>query len=251
MREEASMRYTQGRAEGDRPYQPSRQTLHQGRRRESASRRIGGEDIVCRQRRQLATFSILALCWSSMIMIFLASTRTVGAFSTTAPTTMSATSAEGTKSLASSTIVELSHLEYCNAAGKMNQGGESTSRTTANKKAPVIFLHGLLGNKRNFSSIARSLCGRLQQPRRILGLDLRNHGDNCLLPSSSTHHHHDMSYTSMARDVLHFMDANEMPTAELIGHSVGGKVAQYVSCRMMMRTIVCSGPVFSLYEDGC
>lgn len=107
-------------------------------------------------------------------------------------------------------VVDLSSLEYCrsNAAKKSHQ-----------QKAPVIFLHGLLGNKRNFNSIARSLCTRLKDPRKILGLDLRNHGDNTECIS-------DMSYTSMAKDVLNFMDSNDLPRVELIGHSVGGKVAQ-------------------------
>jgi predicted alpha/beta-fold hydrolase len=41
---------------------------------------------------------------------------------------------------------------------------------------PVIFLHGLLGNKRNFATIGRSLSLQLQKSRRIFGIDLRNHG---------------------------------------------------------------------------
>jgi len=35
-----------------------------------------------------------------------------------------------------------------------------------------------------------------------------------------------MSYASMAQDVLHFCDQHGMDRVELIGHSVGGKVAQ-------------------------
>lgn len=42
--------------------------------------------------------------------------------------------------------------------------------------------------------------------------------------------HHDwrdeMSYPAMAHDVLHFCDAHGLEQVELIGHSVGGKVAQ-------------------------
>jgi hypothetical protein len=44
--------------------------------------------------------------------------------------------------------------------------------------------------------------------------------------------HHDwreeMTYQQMAADVLHFCDTQGMDQVELIGHSVGGKVAQYV-----------------------
>ena len=42
--------------------------------------------------------------------------------------------------------------------------------------APVLLLHGLLGSKRNFASLAKSLGVQLDTPRRILGVDLRNHG---------------------------------------------------------------------------
>ncbi|KAL7538218.1 hypothetical protein ACHAXR_008371, partial [Thalassiosira sp. AJA248-18] len=82
------------------------------------------------------------------------------------------------------------------------------------------FLHGLLGNKRNFASLASSLSTQLQNPRPIYNLDLRNHGENT----------HDwrptMSYSEMARDVLSFMDKITEQNAVLVGHSMGGKVAQ-------------------------
>lgn len=63
--------------------------------------------------------------------------------------------------------VKLRHLDYC--------------KETADSKenTPVIFLHGLLGNKRNFASIGASLGSQLKIPRRLIGLDLRNHGMYC------------------------------------------------------------------------
>lgn len=79
---------------------------------------------------------------------------------------------------------------------------------------------GLLGQKRNFSSLATALSSQLQKKRKIYTLDLRNHGDN----------HHDwrdeMSYTHMSHDVLSFMDKMDLTKVVLIGHSMGGKVAK-------------------------
>ncbi len=43
-------------------------------------------------------------------------------------------------------------------------------------ETPVLFLHGLLGNKRNFATCASMLANQLDKERRILGVDLRNHG---------------------------------------------------------------------------
>ncbi len=40
----------------------------------------------------------------------------------------------------------------------------------------VLLLHGLLGSKRNFASIGASLASQLDKKRRILAMDLRNHG---------------------------------------------------------------------------
>ena len=46
------------------------------------------------------------------------------------------------------------------------------------ENTPVLLLHGLLGSKRNFASLAASLGAQLEQQRRIFGVDLRNHGDS-------------------------------------------------------------------------
>ena len=48
-----------------------------------------------------------------------------------------------------------------------------TDETT---ETPVLFLHGLLGNKRNFATCASMLANQVDKKRRILGVDLRNHG---------------------------------------------------------------------------
>jgi pimeloyl-ACP methyl ester carboxylesterase len=82
-------------------------------------------------------------------------------------------------------------------------------------------LHGLLGSKRNFASLATSLSAQLEAPRRILGVDLRNHGDSEWSDTMSYHH--------MALDVLQFLDAQNLQQVVLVGHSMGGKVAQALS----------------------
>jgi esterase len=105
-------------------------------------------------------------------------------------------------------IVQLSYSEFQPSSSK----GAS--------HPPVILLHGLLGNKRNFASLASSLSTQLQNPRSIYTVDLRNHGEN-------THDWRDtMSYSDMARDVLAFIDKISSEKAVIVGHSMGGKVAQ-------------------------
>ena len=119
-----------------------------------------------------------------------------------------------------STTVPLAYTDYYSSS--------TTTTTATEQRPPAIFVHGLLGNKRNFVSLARSLGDRLQHPRTLVGVDLRHHGESAAVTTTTTTTSHSMSYTSMAHDILQFMDDHDMETAELIGHSVGGKVAQYV-----------------------
>jgi esterase len=111
---------------------------------------------------------------------------------------------------------------------------------------PLVLLHGLLGSKRNFVSLAKALGNQLEKPRRIVGLDLRNHGEN-------TEHTESMSYHEMAHDVLRFLDSQNLRQVVLCGHSMGGKVAQALSLLQPHRVagLVCLdiAPVLYTSED--
>jgi len=78
---------------------------------------------------------------------------------------------------------------------------------------PVAILHGLFGAGRNWATIA----GRLAARRRVVALDLRNHGNS---PWAET-----MSYEEMADDVCATLQALGIGRFALIGHSMGGKAA--------------------------
>jgi esterase len=79
--------------------------------------------------------------------------------------------------------------------------------------SPVVLLHGVFGQARNFGQIQRALAQRW----RVIALDLRNHGASLHAP--------DMRYATMAEDVLETLAALDARPAALIGHSMGGKVA--------------------------
>jgi esterase len=136
--------------------------------------------------------------------------------STTASTSTSTWTATttSTSTCPAVTTVELPFCEYYTPP-------PSTTNANANTNTPVLLLHGLLGSKRNFASLAKSLGNQLETKRRILAVDLRNHGD--VLPQNWQD---DMSYTSMAQDVVAFLERHELQQVILVGHSMGGKVAQ-------------------------
>lgn len=78
---------------------------------------------------------------------------------------------------------------------------------------PLVLLHGLFGQARNFGQIQRTLAQRW----RTIALDLRNHG--------ASPHAPDMRYGTMAADVYETLDAMGALPALVMGHSMGGKTA--------------------------
>ena len=84
---------------------------------------------------------------------------------------------------------------------------------------PLIVLHGMLGSSRNWQTTGRDLAARYH----VYALDARNHG--------RSPHGTPMSYEEMAGDIIAWMDAQDIPKATLVGHSMGGKTAMLLACR--------------------
>lgn len=78
---------------------------------------------------------------------------------------------------------------------------------------PLIVMHGLLGSSRNWQAHGRALA----RWRPVYVVDLRNHGAS---PWTER-----MDYPAMAADVLALADGLGLETFQLLGHSMGGKVA--------------------------
>ena len=99
----------------------------------------------------------------------------------------------------------------------------------------LIILHGLLGSGRNWRTIGRKLADQYQ----VLLPDARNHG--------RSPHAEDMSYPAQAGDVLHLLDTLEETKVHLLGHSMGGKTAMFLSylapTRIASLTVVDIAPV--------
>lgn len=85
---------------------------------------------------------------------------------------------------------------------------------TQGEGRPVIILHGLFGDGLNWGGVSRLL----QDDYRLILPDMRNHG-------RSPHDDDDCSYPSMAQDVFDLMDQLDIQVADLVGHSMGGKIA--------------------------
>ncbi|KAL7930551.1 Alpha/Beta hydrolase protein [Trichoderma chlorosporum] len=89
------------------------------------------------------------------------------------------------------------------------------------KTAPLIFMHGLFGSKKNNRGISKALARDLKT--HVYTVDLRNHGES---PHDPRH-----DYLAMTEDILAFIDQHGLKEPTLIGHSMGAKTAMAVALR--------------------
>lgn len=87
-----------------------------------------------------------------------------------------------------------------------------------NQGEALIILHGLYGSSDNWISIAKKIDTRYH----IVIPDLRNHGKS---PHSPVH-----NYPAMAKDIKELADSLNLKKINIIGHSMGGKVAMTFAC---------------------
>lgn len=83
---------------------------------------------------------------------------------------------------------------------------------------PLIVLHGLFGMGDNWSTMAKSYA---ENNFSVYLVDLRNHG--------RSPHSPEFSYEKMAEDVFELLQTEHIDSANLIGHSLGGKVAMFLA----------------------
>lgn len=81
---------------------------------------------------------------------------------------------------------------------------------------PILIAHGLFGSGRNWGVIAK----RLSEVRRVLTVDMRNHGESFWADSNT--------YEDMAEDLATVIAAHG-GVADVLGHSMGGKAAMVLA----------------------
>ena len=83
---------------------------------------------------------------------------------------------------------------------------------------PLIILHGLLGAGGNWHTLSRSV---FSEYFHVFALDLRNHG--------RSDHDDGFDYPCMVEDVRQFFVEHGLKSANVLGHSMGGKVAMWLA----------------------
>jgi esterase len=85
---------------------------------------------------------------------------------------------------------------------------------------PLIILHGLFGLSDNWSSISKSFS---ENGFCCYTVDLRNHG--------RSPHSDQFDYPVMADDIFELMQDEKINKVDIIGHSMGGKVAMFFALK--------------------
>ncbi|KAK9753095.1 alpha/beta hydrolase fold [Popillia japonica] len=101
--------------------------------------------------------------------------------------------------------VELSYASYENQT------------TQTHKYPPILILHGYLASKRNWGGTAKRLFNEINSQRKVLTIDMRNHGD--------TIHSNEHTNSHLVEDLRHFIQQFQLNTVALLGHSYGGLIS--------------------------
>lgn len=78
---------------------------------------------------------------------------------------------------------------------------------------PLIILHGLFGSLENWRTLSKIFARSFQ----VFAIDQRNHG--------RSPHSQEFTYPMMMEDLHEFMEEQELSSAHILGHSMGGKIA--------------------------
>ena len=82
---------------------------------------------------------------------------------------------------------------------------------------PIILIHGLFGSLENLNMVAKDLAKYYW----VISVDVRNHG--------SSFHENEMSYPTLAQDIIDLLDHLEIKQTAVLGHSMGGKIAMQLA----------------------
>ena len=83
---------------------------------------------------------------------------------------------------------------------------------------PLIILHGFLGMSDNWKTLGTQFA---EQGFQVHMLDLRNHG--------RSFHSDEFNYAVMSEDILVYCNFHQLEKIDIIGHSMGGKVAMFLA----------------------
>jgi esterase len=84
---------------------------------------------------------------------------------------------------------------------------------------PLLIMHGLFGMSDNWSTLSKQFS---EKGFLVYIVDARNHG--------RSPHSDEFDFPLMSADMIELMDDEKIQSANIIGHSMGGKTAMWMAC---------------------
>ena len=112
---------------------------------------------------------------------------------------------------------------------------------------PIVLVHGFASSK-NVNWVYPTWVSDLRKDgRRVIALDNRGHGDSEKLYDPSQY-----AIPEMASDVVALMDHLEIPRADVMGYSLGGRIAASIALTspQRMRSAIFGGIGMAMIEGG-
>ncbi len=94
---------------------------------------------------------------------------------------------------------------------------------TRGEGEPLVLMHGLFGSLDNLGALVRGL----EDSYKVIAVDMRNHG--------RSPHDDGMTYPLMANDIRRVLDRENVESAYVFGHSMGGKAAMQLALSALGR----------------
>ena len=104
-------------------------------------------------------------------------------------------------------------------SGKIKEYNKNIKLLIAEQNNTLFIFHGLYGRGKNWQSFAKKISQ--SEETLVFTVDLRNHGGNLFEKK--------MSYTLMMEDVFHLFKYLKIKKTDLLGHSMGGKLAMLMA----------------------
>ena len=102
--------------------------------------------------------------------------------------------------------------------GTFTRDGTSLHFRGEGEGSPVVLVHGVGGSLNNWNKVAETLCDSY----RVIRLDLRGHGQ-------SSKEHKSYSLGAFVADIVGLADELGIDSFHLVGHSLGGMIAQHAA----------------------
>src|SRR3974390_973695 len=128
-----------------------------------------------------------------------------------------------------------------------NNGAVEIAYLDEGEGEPIVLVHGFASSK-NVNWVYPTWVSELRKGgRRVITLDNRGHGE-----SSNLYHVADYSIPLMANDILALMDHLDIDRADVMGYSLGGRMAAWLALNApeRLRSAILGGIGLALIEGG-